>query len=90
MTIRHELSILSDTTNATGPRRQERRVVLECDTPCNTVVAILVASYTDEPPMVDAMIAAAKATHGVSLTVAEERGARAREAQLSSVESGRR
>jgi hypothetical protein len=54
---------MSDTTNHTGGRRRERRVVSGCASPCDTVVTIVVAYYEDEPSMVDAMLAAANATH---------------------------
>ena len=60
----HELAIMSDTTNNTGGRRRERRVVAGCAAPCDTVVTIGVAYYQDEPELVETMLAAARATHG--------------------------
>ena len=69
MTADHRLSILSDTTTPTGPRRRERRVVSECGLPCGTVVTIVVAFYEDEPSVVDAVLAAANATHGANRPV---------------------
>jgi hypothetical protein len=64
MSGEHKLAIVSDTTTPTGPRRRERRIVSECGLPCGTLVTIVVAFYEDEPGMVDAMLAAANATHG--------------------------
>ena len=60
----HQLAIISYTTNHTGGRRRERRVVAACAAPCDTVVTIGVAYYEDEPEMVAAILAAARATHG--------------------------
>jgi DNA-binding transcriptional regulator YiaG len=63
----HKLSIFSDTTKPTGPRRHERRLVLGCDGPCNVNIAIVVAYYEDDPATLDAMVRAAQATHGIAV-----------------------